>query len=575
MPPLLQPKILTTLRSYSRAHLLSDFSAGLTVGLVALPLAIAFGIASIPDNVAAEAGISPPAMGLFTAIVAGFLISALGGTRVSIGGPTGAFVVIVYAIAAEHGYAGLCIATIMAGLILIAMGALGLGTFIKFIPYPVTMGFTTGIAVIIFAGQLKDLLGLEMGPLPPEFIDKCRAYVTHIHTLNAQTAVIGIACAALVYLWPRHVTRRIPGAILALLGATLVNHFLRLDLVTVGDRFGAIPTSIPFPSASTFRQMAPDSWHDLRDLIGPAITIALLGGIESLMCAVVADGMTGSRHRSNAELMAQGIANVASPFFGGIPATSAMARTAANIQAGAKSPVAGIVHAATLLLIVLAAARHVEHVPMVALASVLVVVAWNMAEARRFIVLLRGPRADAAVLLTTFGCTVLTDLTTAVEVGMVLAGVLFIKRMSELATVAPMTEAASGDSPIVSAGTPKGVAVYEINGPFFFGAAYKLRETLDALGHRPRVLILHIQNVSSIDATGLYALDELRARCAREHIHVLLAGVQAQTQARLVRSGSLDAFGPENLISTLAEAIDRARRILAAPAEQPAAPSVG
>lgn len=561
MPPLLQPKILTTLRSYSRAHFLSDLSAGLTVGLVALPLAIAFGIASIPDNVAAEAGLSPPAMGLFTAIVAGFLISALGGTRVSIGGPTGAFVVIVYAIAAEHGYAGLCLATIMAGVLLIAMGALGLGAFIKFIPYPVTTGFTTGIAVIIFSGQIKDLLGLEMGPLPPDFIQKCKAYVTHIHSINATTAAVGLLCAGFVFLWPRLITRKVPAAILALLAATLANQFFALGLETVGSRFGAIPTSIPLPTADTLRRFVPDDWSDIKSLIGPALTIAMLGGIESLLCAVVADGMTGSRHRSNAELMAQGIANVASPFFGGIPATSAIARTATNVQAGAKSPVAGVVHALTLLLIVVAAGKYAEYVPMSALAAVLVVVAWNMAEAHRFFSLLRGPRADAAVLLATFLLTVLTDLTIAVEVGMVLAAVLFIKRMSDITSVASLKPDEAEDIAAAKLDKPRGVEIYDINGPFFFGAAYKLRDTLDTLGDRPRVLILHMPNVTAIDATGLYALEELRARCARERIHVILAGVHAQPLFRLTQTGALDAFGTENLTGTLAEALDRAKAI--------------
>ncbi len=569
MPHLLQPKLLTTLRGYSRAHFLADITAGLTVGLVALPLAIAFGIASIPDNVAAEAGISPPAMGLFTAIVAGFLISALGGTRVSIGGPTGAFVVIVYAIAAEHGYAGLCIATIMAGLILIAMGALGLGAFIKFIPYPVTTGFTTGIAVIIFSGQIKDLLGLEMGPLPPDFLNKCRAYITHIHSTDRATAAVGLLCAAFVFLWPRLVTRKVPGAILALVGATLANRILHLDLETIGSRFGAIPTTIPLPTGDTLRRFVPDHWSDVKALVGPALTIALLGGIESLLCAVVADGMTGSRHRSNAELMAQGIANVASPFFGGIPATSAIARTATNIQAGAKSPVAGIVHAATLFVIVVAAGKHAAHVPMCALAAVLVVVSWNMAEAHRFFALLRGPRADGAVLMTTFLLTVLTDLTVAVEVGMVLAAVLFIKRMSDITSVASLKPDEIEDAAAEKVDKPRGVEVYDINGPFFFGAAYKLRDTLDALGDRPRVLILHMPNVTSIDATGLYALEELRARCAREKMHVILAGVHAQPLFRLTQSGALDAFGTENLTGTLPEAIERARALLAAPTLRP------
>ncbi len=557
--PIFLPKILTTLGGYTRRQFLSDVIAGVTVGLVALPLAIAFGIASVPDNVAKEAGVSPPAMGLFTAVIAGFLISALGGTRVAIGGPTGAFVVIIYAIAMQHGYAGLCVATVLAGVILVGLGLLRMGGMIKYIPYPVTTGFTSGIAVIIFMGQVKDLLGLRMGSPPPGFVSKMKAYAVNMHTIEPATAAVGLSCAALVFLWPRLVTKKIPGAIVALVLATMADRVLGLGLETIGSRFGHIPTSIPMPN------LAPLLTFDkarIEELIGPAFTIAMLGGIESLLCAVVADGMLGTRHRSNTELIAQGIANIATPIFGGIPATGAIARTATNVQAGGRTPIAGIVHALTLLVIILAIGRFAEYVPMAALAAVLVVVAYNMSEAHRFIWLLRGPRPDAVVLVATFALTVLTDLTVAVSVGLVMAAMLFIKRMADVTNVSSiqreMVDPGAEHRPLASParGMP-GVEVYEINGPFFFGAAYKLRETLDSIGRRPRVLVLDMPNVSAIDATGLYVLDELRRKCEKEGVRVILAGVHAQPLFAMTQAGLLDKFGVANLAGTLDEALAR------------------
>lgn len=563
--PIFLPKILTTLRGYTRGQFGADVVAGVTVGLVALPLAIAFGIASIPADVATQAGVSPPAIGLYTAVIAGLIISLLGGTRVSIGGPTGAFVVIVYAIAAEHGYVGLCIATAMAGLILIAMGLLRMGGMIKYIPYPVTTGFTSGIAVIIFMGQIKDLLGLEMGSLAPGFLGKLKAYVVHARTIDPATAAVGVACAVFIFLWPRLVTRKVPGAILAILAATIANQTLSLGLDTIGSRFGSIPTSFPVPDVSKFAEF---DLPRIQELIGPAFAIALLCGIESLLCAVVADGMIGAKHRSNTELIAQGIANIASPIFGGIPATSAIARTATNVQSGGRSPVAGAVHAVTLLLIILLVGSYAAYIPMCALAGVLVVVAYNMSEAHRFLWLLRGPRSDAAVLLTTFVLTVITDLTIAVQVGLVLAAMLFIKRMADVTNIASIQRDmldAEPEQPVSSPPTSpavSGVEVYEINGPFFFGAAYKLRDTLDAIGRRPRVLVLDMPNVNAIDATGLHVLDELLRRSAREGVRVVLAGVHAQPLFAMTRSGLLDKFGVENLVGSLPEAMDRARAIL-------------
>lgn len=589
--PLFLPKTLTTLRGYTRAQLFADLTAGLTVGMVALPLAIAFGIASIPDSVAKESGLSPPAMGLFTAIIAGFLISLLGGTRTSIGGPTGAFVVIIYAIAAQHGYMGLCIATVLAGLLLIALGVARLGGMIKFIPYPVTTGFTSGIAVIIGAGQFKDLLGLEIANLPPDFLGKLRAYFVNAHTIDWRTAALGVGCAVFVYLWPKLATRRVPGAILAVVGATLLNEWLGLGAETIRDRFGALPTSIPAPQVGALWTGLMENLDRLDDLFAAALTIALLGGIESLLCAVVADGMMGTKHRSNTELIAQGIANVVSPVFGGLPATSAIARTATNVQAGARTPIAGMVHAVTLLVIVLAAGRFAGFIPLAALAAVLVVVAWNMSEIHRFLWLLRGPRSDALVLLSTFGLTVLTDLTTAVEVGMALAAMLFMKRMADVTNVGNIaSELTDTPDQHTGDGTPDrapggkdfhrpspGVEVYEISGPFFFGAAYKLRETLDEVGRRPRALVLHMPNVNAIDATGLHALDELRRKCQKEKTHLVLSGVHAQPLLAMTQSGMLDKFGVENVTGTLPEALARVRALPGSPVEgaEPAAAGPG
>ncbi|MEC9373725.1 MAG: SulP family inorganic anion transporter, partial [Planctomycetota bacterium] len=394
--PIFRPKIFTCLKGYSRAQLAADTTAGLTVGLVALPLALAFGIASIPPEVAAEVGLSPPAMGLFTAVIAGFLISFLGGTRAAIGGPTGAFIVIVYAIAAEHGYAGLALATLMAGAILILLGLARLGGMIKYIPYPVTTGFTSGIAVIILTGQLKDLLGLapssESDIVPPDFIGKIQWCAAHLHTIDATTAILGLTCAAVIYLWPRFVTRRIPGPIVVLIVATAVCQIFNLPVETIGSRFGEIPRGIPAP------HLPEIDFSRAPELIGPALTIALLAGIESLLCAVVADGMLGTRHRSNTELIAQGAANIVCPLFAGIPATGAIARTAANVESGGRTPISGMVHAVTLLIIMVALGRYAGLIPLCALASVLMVVAWRMSEFHRFRWLLSGPRSDAAVL---------------------------------------------------------------------------------------------------------------------------------------------------------------------------------
>lgn len=564
--PIFLPKLFTCLRGYTKAHFLRDLAAGVTVGVVALPLALAFGIASIPEDVAASAGMSPPAMGLFTGVIAGFLISALGGSRVAIGGPTGAFVGIVYLIAATHGHDGLVLATLMAGALLIIMGLAQLGGLIKFIPYPVTTGFTSGIAVVIAAGQIKDFLGLEMGPLPPEFLERMGAYGRHIGTTNPAAVGIGVGTIAVIMLMRRFVTKRIPGPIVAIALATFVVQIFGIDTVTIGDRFGAIPTGLPAPRLPSI------DWARAPELIGPALTIALLAGIESLLCAVVADGMLGTKHRSNTELIAQGVANIVTPVFGGIPATGAIARTATNVQAGGRTPIAGIIHAITLLAIIMALGRFATMIPLASLSGVLMIVAWNMAERHSFQWLLKAPKSDAIVLLTTFSLTVLIDLTVAVQVGMVLAVVLFMKRMADVTNVSAIRNEMhdeATDAPLPPLGRsgvplPPGVELYEIDGPFFFGAAYKMREALDSVSRPPAVLLLDLTRVPAIDASGLHALYEIRRKAALDGSHTILVGVHAQPFFAMDRAGLIEQFGADAFAGTVAEAVLRAQEILEA-----------
>ncbi|MCA9282265.1 MAG: STAS domain-containing protein [Phycisphaeraceae bacterium] len=559
--PTFRPKLLTTLRGYTRQQFIADLIAGLTVAIVALPLALAFGIASIPEEVATGAGVSPPAAGLFTAIVAGFLISALGGSRVSIGGPTGAFIVIIYAVAAKHGYDGLILATLMAGVMLVALGIARMGTLIKFIPYPVTTGFTTGIAVIILSGQIKDLLGLHTTdpadhPIPPEFVAKVAWCAEHIATINWSSAIMGVAIVAGLFAWRKWMPRRVPGAIVLLIFATLIARLFNLPVETIHDRFGAIPTGLPVPRFPT------TGWDRLPELVAPAATIAVLAAIESLLCAVVADGMLGTRHRSNTELIAQGVANIASPVFGGIPATGAIARTATNVQSGGRTPIAGMTHAALLLLIVLTVGRFAAMIPLCALSGVLVVVAWNMSEMRSFRWLLNGPRQDTLVLLATFGLTVFTDLTIAVGVGIVLAALLFMKRMADVSSVEFVDASEGGvDVPTESitrdrGSADSGIRVYAINGPFFFGAAYKLRDTLDAIGNHPRALILDLAKVLTLDATGLHALEELHRTSRARGTRLILAGMHMQPMVAIASRGLTERLGAENLAPDVRTAIN-------------------
>jgi SulP family sulfate permease len=545
------PKLVTTLRSYSRQQLAADLTAGVIVGIVALPLAIAFAIAS---------GVTPD-RGLYTAIVAGFLISALGGSRVQIGGPTGAFVVIVYGIVQKYGIDGLMVATVMAGLILIAFGLARLGAVIKFIPHPVVIGFTSGIAVIIFSGEVKDVLGLRMGPVPAGFLARWAAYARHLSSANPYAIAVAALALAIIVLWPR-VSAKVPAPFVALVATTVLARLLHLPVETIGSRFGGIPSSLPHPVIPHV------TLPMVQALVGPAFTIALLAAVESLLSAVVADGMIGGKHRSNMELVAQGVANVVSPLFGGIPATGAIARTATNVKSGGRTPVAGIAHALTLLLITLFFGRWAAFIPMATLGAILVVVAYHMSEWRSFRAELTAPRSDLVVLLVTFTLTVVVDLTVAIEVGMVLAAFLFMRRMAEVSNVHAVTrelaDAAEDGYDTDPAGVrrrvvPKGVEVYEIDGPFFFGAAEQFRETLSSIGSRPRVLIIRMRNVPAVDSTGLHALGEIVRRSRGEGTRVILSDVHSQPMVALGRSRLLDELGDENLLGSLDDALAAAR----------------
>ncbi len=547
-----EPKLITALREgYSARQLLQDVFAGVTVGVVALPLAIAFAIAS---------GVAPE-RGLYTAIVAGFLISALGGSRVQIGGPTGAFVVIVYGIVQQHGYDGLAVATLMGGLILLLMAFLRLGSVIKFVPFPLTVGFTAGIALIIAASQLRDVFGLRMQAVPADFLEKLTAVAHHLDSVNPAATAVGLASIAITVYWGR-ISHRVPGPLVALLATTLAAQVLALPVETIGDRFGQVPTTLPIPSIPEL------SWPLIQQLFPVAFTIALLAAIESLLSATVADGMIGTRHRSNMELIAMGIANIVSPLFGGIPATGAIARTAANVKAGGRTPVAGIVHAVTLLLILWLFARWAEVIPLATLAGILLVVAYNMSDWRTFVRLFRSPRSDVTVMVVTFLLTVLIDLTVALEAGMVLAAFLFMRRMASLSQAGYVTRMLSEEmdpndpSAISKRVVPPGVEVFEVYGSFFFGAASKFKDALHDVATPPKVLILRLREVLAIDATALQMLEDLHAKATKDGSVLVLSGVHAQPLVALERSGLLARIGEENAQPHIDAALNRAREIL-------------
>ncbi len=539
------PKSIVCLRDYSARQFRADLGAGLVVGLVALPLAMAFAIAS---------GLGPE-RGLYTAVVAGFLISALGGSRVQIGGPTGAFVVIVAGIVAKFGYDGLVIATLMAGAILVLMGLLQLGALIKFIPHPLVTGFTSGIAVIIFSSQVKDALGLTMGAVPAEFLDKWGAYRAALPTWNPWATAITAFTTVVIFAWPAR-WRRIPGSIIALVVVTVAASAADLPVETIGSRFGGIPTGLPHPALPAW------SWTTARMMIPSALTVAMLAAIESLLSAVVADGMIGGHHKSNMELVAQGIANLASPLFGGIPATGAIARTATNVRNGGRTPVAGMVHALVLLVILLVAGPLAARIPLAALAGVLITVSYHMSEWRSFRSLLTGPKSDIAVLVITFLLTVLVDLTVAVEVGMILAAFLFMKKMADLTHVKSLTGALRDDDEEEDAAggrrgltIPPGVEMYTIRGTFFFGAANKLMETIRFIEPTPRALLLEMSQVLQMDATGLHVLDQIHQECRKRHIRLLLVGLHAQPFAVLQQAHLYTAFRREIFYGTTEAAL--------------------
>ena len=552
---MLVPKLVTTLKAYDRSQLTADLAAGVIVGIVALPLAIAFAIAS---------GVTPD-RGLYTAIVAGFLISALGGSRVQIGGPTGAFVVIVYGIVQQYGIDGLIVATMMAGLFLIGIGVARLGTVIKFIPHPVVIGFTSGIAIIIFSSEVKDFLGLRIDALPADFLPKWRAIALHAGTINPYAVALSALTLGIIVIWPK-INRRIPGTFIALIVATAVCQIFHLPVETIGSKFGGVSAALPQPAIPHV------SLDQLAGLIRPAFTIAMLGAVESLLSAVVADGMIGGRHRSNMELVAQGVANIVTPLFGGIPATGAIARTATNVKNGGRTPIAGMTHAVTLLLITLFFGRWAALIPLATLAGILVIVAYNMSEWRMFVAEFTAPKSDVLVLLATFLLTVLIDLTVAIEVGMVASAFLFMRRMAAVTNVKAIVGSDDDDDPYDSdpnsvqlRAVPKGVEVFEVNGPFFFGAAESFKSTLRQIGRTPKVLIIRLRNVPAIDSTGLHALKEVVHRARNEGTLVLLADVHTQPLVAIGRSAILADIGEQNLFGNVDDALNRARAHLGLP----------
>ena len=551
LAPEFKPKLWDSIKTYTKEKFFGDLMSGIIVGIVALPLAIAFGIAS---------GVSPE-KGIITAIIGGFVVSFLGGSSVQIGGPTGAFIVIVYGIIQNFGIEGLTVATLLAGIFLVLMGVLRLGTVIKFIPYPIIVGFTSGIALTIFTTQVKDLFGMTIDKMPGDFVSKWVVYAQHLGSVSWISLLVGLLSIALIVLTPR-VSKKIPGSLVAIVVMTVAAYFLReycgiTGLETIGDRF-EINAALPAPARISLNL---DTVHLL---LPSAFTIAMLGAIESLLSATVADGVTGDRHRSNTELIAQGAANIIVPVFGGIPVTGAIARTMTNINNGGTTPVAGLIHAAVLLLILLFLGPLTRHIPMACLAGVLVVVSYNMSEWRTFRSLLKNPAHDVMVLLVTFFLTVIFDLTIAIEIGLLLAMVLFMRRMMETTQVSVSTDRLdlSADSEIRHDDEvlkiPSGVEVYEIDGPFFFGVANKFDECMKQLSTKPRIRIIRMRKVPFIDSTGLHNLESLCRLSQREHIHIILSGVNDQVRAMIMKSRIDERIGRENICGDIHEALARA-----------------
>ena len=550
----LKPQLLTSLKTYNRQTLTADIMAGIIVGIVALPLAIAFGIAS---------GVTPE-KGIITAIIAGFIVSLLGGSKVQIGGPTGAFIVIIYGIIQKYGIEGLMIATVMAGVFLLLFGLLKLGTIIKYIPYPIVVGFTSGIAVTIFTTQIKDLFGLTIESVPSDFIEKWGCYISHFSTADLWCSIVGILSVVIIALTPK-VSKKIPGSLVAIIVMTvaaliLKNYFGVTTIETIGDRFSV---SSAIPDA----HMPAMTWDTIKSLVAPALTIAVLGAIESLLSATVADGVIGAHHNSNTELVAQGLANIASPIFGGIPATGAIARTMTNINNGGKTPVSGIVHAIVLLLIFLFFMPLAKYIPMACLAGVLVIVSYGMSGWRSFLALMKNPKSDVTVLLITFFLTIIFDLTVAIEVGLIIACLLFMKRVSEITDVKAVTDEINEESDMIKDNAehlaiPEGVEVYEINGPYFFGAGNKFEEVMAAFGDRPKVRIIRMRKVPFVDSTGIHNLTNLCEMSHNEGIEVVLSGVCEKVHKQLEKARFYDILGNKNICSHINLALERANEII-------------
>ena len=551
-----KPKLVSALKNYNRQTFMADLMAGVIVGIVALPLAIAFGIAS---------GVSPE-KGIITAIVAGMAISLFGGSKLQIGGPTGAFIVIVAGIINQYGIQGLTIATLMAGVFLIGFGLLRLGTIIKYIPYPIVVGFTSGIAVTIFTTQVKDLLGMQMTDVPSDFIEKWVAYIQNLDTIDFWSAIIGLASVAIISIAPK-LSRRVPGSLIAIIVMTITALLLRqyagvTSIETIGDRF-SIQSQLP-------GAVVPElSWDTIKGLVAPAMTIAILGAIESLLSATVADGVIGDHHNSNTELIGQGVANILSPLFGGIPATGAIARTMTNINNGGRTPVAGIIHAVVLLLIFLLLMPLAQYIPMACLAGVLVVVSYGMSGWRSFLALMRNPKSDITVLVLTFLLTIIFDLTVAIEVGLICACLLFMRRMSETTDVrAVYDEIDLNEDADMQAGNlehltiPKGVEVYEINGPYFFGAGNRFEDIMARYGRRPKVRIIRMRKVPFIDSTGLHNLENLCLMSQKEGITIVLSGVVQKVEEVLKRNHFDQLLGEENICNHIDLALTRAKEIV-------------
>ena len=549
------PKLWYTIKHYNKEQFYADAMAGVIVGIVALPLAIAFGISS---------GVTPE-KGLITAVIGGFIISFFGGSRVQIGGPTGAFIVIVYGIVQEFGVAGLAIATVIAGVMLVVMGLLKLGTIIKFIPYPVIVGFTSGIALTIFATQIKDLFGMQIEKVPADFLHKWLVYSQHLDSISYWSLGVGVISIAIIQLTPKF-SKKIPGSLIAIVLVTLVVYVLKhyfgvTGIETIGDRF-TINSSLPSAQAISI------DYHAVRTLLPVAFTIAILGAIESLLSATVADGVIGSKHNSNTELIAQGIANIVAPIFGGIPATGAIARTMTNINNGGRTPIAGIIHAIVLLLIMLFLGSLTKHIPMACLAGVLVIVSYNMSEWRTFKSILKTPKSDVAVLICTFLLTVIFDLTIAIEAGLLLAVLLFLRRISETTSIS-IFKSEVNEADYDDDGTereklqlPQGIEVYEIEGPFFFGVANKFEEVMKQVGDKPKIRIIRMRKVPFIDSTGVHNLENLIKQSQNDNVQVLLSGVNEKVHAVLENTGLEAMIGQKNICTNIYLALERAREML-------------